>query len=137
MDKHPYIRAYVAGVAVPTPVVLLGLLVFCFARAVNNVDIPVERIIIFPFALVPNLWGAWNILYLALRHHRRLPLGVHGALLPLLVLPPSTLAAMKMNIGLPNFFPALFLIALPGLLVIYYLAWKYVVWFLNELLEVG
>jgi hypothetical protein len=137
MNTHPYIRAYLAGIAVPTLFVFCGFVVFCVERFVYNLDLPVERIIVFPLALVPNLWGVWNILYVALRHRRRLPLGMHGALLPLLLLPPAVAMAMKLNIGLPSFFPKLFVVALPGLLIVYYLVWKYAVRFLNGLLEVG
>ena len=34
---------------------------------------PLERALIFPMAVVPNVWGLWNVLYLALRHRVRMP----------------------------------------------------------------
>jgi RNA polymerase sigma-70 factor (ECF subfamily) len=36
-----------------------------------NVPIPIERVIVFPMALIPNLWGFWNMLYVWLRQHRK------------------------------------------------------------------
>ena len=38
-------------------------------------------------AVVPHLWGVWNMLYLALRSRQRWSLAVHGAVLPLLLMP--------------------------------------------------
>jgi len=133
MKPHLYIRAYMAGIAFPTVFVLCIFAFFCVERFVYDVDLRLERIVVFPLALVPNLWGVWNILYVAMRRHRRLPLGLHGALLPLLLLPPALAVTAKLIPELPRFLPALFALALPGLMVIYYLVWKYVVRFLNEL----
>ena len=45
---------------------------------------PLDRAIVFPMAVVPNAWGVWNMVYLALRSRLRIPLAVHGSLLPLL-----------------------------------------------------
>ena len=73
MNNHPYLRAYLAGIAVPTPLLLVALTLFSIARFVYNVPIPVERVIIFPMAIVPNLFGVWNVLHLASRS--RLSLG--------------------------------------------------------------
>ena len=133
MKPHLYIRAYMAGIAFPTVFVLCIFAFFCVERFVYEVDLRLERIVVFPLALVPNLWGMWNILYVAMRRHRRLPLGLHGALLPLLLLPAGVALASRLVPGLPRLLPAVFALALPGLMVIYYLLWKYVVRFLNEL----
>ena len=65
MNNHPYLRAYMAGIAVPTPLLLVALTLFSIARFVYNVPIPVERVIIFPMAIVPNLFGVWNVLHVA------------------------------------------------------------------------
>src|SRR5712692_3803065 len=87
MNRHIYLRAYMAGIAVPTLLLLVGMTIFTVARFVYDVPVPIERIIVFPFALVPNLWGVWNILYVALSGRPRLPIGLHGAVLPFLVAP--------------------------------------------------
>ncbi len=87
MNTHPYLRAYLAGIAVPTPMMLCGLTAYLIARYVFNVPIPIERAAIFPLAVVPNAWGFWNVAYLALREHWKMPIGAHGALLPLLLIP--------------------------------------------------
>src|SRR5713101_2732321 len=87
MNTHPYLRAYMAGITVPTMLLLVAMTVFFVARFVYHVPIPIERLIVFPMALVPNLFGAWNIFYVWLRPRRHLPIGFHGALLPLLLAP--------------------------------------------------
>jgi hypothetical protein len=38
-----------------------------------------ERAIAFPMAVVPNLWGIWNALYLALGSRGRISIGIFGA----------------------------------------------------------
>src|SRR5216684_894001 len=82
MNTHPYLRAYMAGIVAPSVGLLVALTVFIVTRLVLQVPIPVERVIIFPMALVPNAFGLWNILYVWSRPHRHLPIGLHGALLP-------------------------------------------------------
>ncbi len=132
MNNHPYIRAYMSGVFLPTIGLLIALIGFFVVRIVLQVPLPVERVIIFPMAIVPNLWGLWNILYTALPAHRRLSLGLHGALLPILGLPLATPLAMKLNPWLPSFFPVAFLSAIPVVAIAYYLVWKYLLSFLNR-----
>src|SRR5271154_873347 len=87
MNNHPYLRAYMAGLSVPTPLLLVALTLFSVARFVYNVPIPVERVIIFPMAVIPNLFGLWNMLHLALRPRTNLPLGIYGAILPFVIAP--------------------------------------------------
>src|SRR6266851_4400306 len=89
MKTHPYLRAYVAGIAVPTMLLLVAMSVFSVTRYVYKIPIPIERVIVFPMALVPNLFGVWNMLYVWLRPRRHLPIGFHGALLPFLVVAVS------------------------------------------------
>src|SRR3989304_8898342 len=96
MRTHPYLRAYMAGIVVPTVFLLVIMLVDAYHRFYFEVPnqfvlglpaFPLERAILFPMAIVPNAWGAWNMLYLALRSRVRLPLGVHGSLLVLILIP--------------------------------------------------
>ena len=96
MRPHPYLRAYMAGVTVPTAVLLAAIAIYAYFRfyfEVPNQFViplpgpPLERAIVFPMAVVPNTWGAWNMLHLALRSRVPLSLGVHGALLPLILIP--------------------------------------------------
>jgi hypothetical protein len=93
MNPHPYLRAYLAGIFAPSLGLLVALSVFIVGRLVFQIPVPIERVIIFPMALVPNLFGLWNIFYLWTRPHRHLPIGFHGALLPLLMVPMGALAA--------------------------------------------
>src|SRR5713226_5795363 len=97
MNRHPYLRAYMAGISVPTPLLLVALSRFSIGRLVYNVPIPVERVIIFPMAIIPNLFGVWNMLHLALRSHRHLPLGIPGAILPLILAPAGFLLGRSLG----------------------------------------
>ena len=63
MNPHPYLRAFLAGVFVPTLVLPLLLTGFIVVRLVLQFPVPIERGIIFPMALVPSLWGIWNMLW--------------------------------------------------------------------------
>ena len=87
MNKHPYLRAYLAGIAVPTVFLLLIMTGYTVIRYVYAVPIPIERVIVFPMAAVPNAWGLWNVLYRAFFAGRRISLGVFGGALPLLLAP--------------------------------------------------
>jgi len=78
MNQHPYLRAYMAGIVVPTLVLLLAITAFALARYAFDVPLPIERVIIFPLSLVPNLWGLWNIIYIGLLSPERMPVLVFG-----------------------------------------------------------
>ena len=81
-------------------------------------------------AVVPNVWGLWNMLHLRLRARLRLSLGAHGALLVVFLIPGGIALArlfdtfaIQWQFALPMF---------PIGMAIYYLAWKYLVGFLNK-----
>ena len=134
MSKHLYLRAYLAGIAVPTMLMLVVITVFVVARFVYNVPIAIERLLVFPMAIVPNLWGIWNMFYVRLES-RRLPLGIHGAALVLLLAPVGAALAGALEIWIVT--PGLVLTVAPVGLIVYYLLWKHIVGFLNQLLGVG
>ena len=102
MNSHPYLRAYMAGIPVPTVLLLGAFVTYCVARFGIDVNVPVERALVFPLALVPNLWGLWNILYVALRERRHPPLGIHGALLPLILMPSGLAVLGLVGIHVPG-----------------------------------
>jgi hypothetical protein len=146
MNTHPYLRAYMAGIFTPTLVLLLILTGFILARLVFQPPIPLERVIVFPMALVPNLFGLWNILYVW--SGRRLPIGLHGALLPVIMAPLGALLAKCLGVfsmgphGITWFqqITIPYLLLVPWFcvaLVVYYLVWKYIVGFLNKVLEIA
>jgi hypothetical protein len=138
MTTHPYLRAYMAGVTVPSIVLLFAFAVFFVVRLACNPDFPIERVLVFPLALVPALWGAWNMVYLAMHKRRYMPLGCHGGLVPLFLVPGALLVARAF--GFDYILAATWLIVLVGLplaVIVYYLVWKYVVGFLNELLGIA
>ena len=130
MNKHTYLRAYMAGIVVPTIFLLVAMTVYTAIRYVHNYPIPIERIIVFPMAAVPNLWGLWNILYVAF-FNRRISQGLFGAALPLLLAPLGYTIARLVDFPIPAFVVGAFPIGFAVVLVIYYLVWKYIVGFLN------
>jgi hypothetical protein len=136
MKRHIYLRAYMAGVTVPSVLVILMLAGFVVLRFGYNVPIPIERFLVFPLAIVPSLWGLWNMLYIVVRTHWRIPLGLHGALVPLvagpLALGNAFLAGFEISRSALTIFPAGVALAM----LAYYLAWKYLVGFLNGVLDI-
>jgi hypothetical protein len=131
MNKHPYLRAYLAGIAIPTVFLLIVMTGYTVFRYVCNVPIPIERVIVFPMAAVPNLWGLWNVLYVALLSKRRFSLGLFGGALPILLAPAGYLATRVLGFSIPNEVFAVAPFAFPVGLIAYYLVWKYLVGFLN------
>jgi hypothetical protein len=148
MNTHPYLRAYMAGIAVPSLALLVALTVFVVTRLVLHIPIPLERVIIFPMALVPNAFGLWNMLYVWSRPHHHLPIGLHGALLPLILMSIGAFSAVCggflaigahgviwfQAISVPYLLVGLWFLAA---MVLYYLLWKYVVGFLNQVLGIA
>jgi hypothetical protein len=148
MNTHPYLRAYMAGVAVPTMMLLVALSCFVIARYRFQIPIPIERAIIFPMALVPNLFGLWNMFYLWLRPRRHLPIGFHGAILPFVIAPSGFAVATGLGFlattsnGLVWFDEIVIPYAILALgfsfaLIAYYLVWKYLVSFFNSVLGIA
>ncbi|MGA2301918.1 MAG: hypothetical protein ABSG77_14640 [Candidatus Acidiferrum sp.] len=137
MNKHPYLRAYLAGIAVPTVFLLVIMTSYTIIRYVWDVPIPIERVIVFPMAAVPNAWGLWNVLYRAFFAGRRVSLGVFGGALPLLLAPGGYVVARLLGFTVPHVVFVLAPFALPVGLIIYYLAWKYFVGFLNAELGIA
>lgn len=148
MKTHPYLRAYLAGIFVPTLVLPLILTVFFVIRFVLKAPVPIERAIIFPIAVVPTVFGLWNMLYLGSHERTHLPIGLHGALIPLfgaplMALGGSCLGMVAFGTGGITYFQTillpyaliapLFLCGLAG----YYLVWKYIVSFLNRVLGIA
>ena len=148
MNTHRYLRAYMAGTVVPSVALLVALTVFVVTRLLLPVPIPVERIIIFPMALVPNAFGLWNMLYVYSRPHHHLPIGLHGALLPMILVSAGAFSAVCggfltigahgvtwfQAINVPYLLVGLWFL---GAVVLYYLVWKYVVGFLNQVLGIA
>lgn len=137
MNQYIYLRAYMAGIVVPTIFLLVAAAAFCVARYVYNIPIPIERVIVFPMAVVPNLWGLWNMLFLALHARSRLSIGLHGAILPPLLGPLGFVLTRILDFSIPAFVAHAFPIVAPIGLILYYFAWKYLVGFLNRVLEIA
>lgn len=148
MKSHPYLRAYIAGIFPPTLVLPIILTGYITLRLGIGIQLPIERFIIFPMAVVPFLFGLWNMVYLGTHERTHLPLGVHGAILPFLGAPTGALVASCLGVlevrgdGIIWFqvlhipyalLASAFVAALAG----YYLVWKYIVGYLNRVVEIG
>ena len=148
MNTHPYLRAYLAGIFVPTLVLPLILAAFVVLRLVLAAPFPVERFLVFPLALVPTLFGLWNMLHLASHESTHLAIGPHGAILPLFGAPigatvASCLGVLQFGAHSVSIFqcveipymalPFCILAAMAG----YYLVWKYIVGFVNRVLGIA
>ena len=139
LRPHPYLRAYMAGIVVPTLFLLVVMAIYAYHRYYFEVSSqfvlglpgrPLERAIVFPMAVVPNAWGLWNMLRLALASRGRLSLGVHGALLVLVMMPGGVVLGRVLDAFTIQWQYALPMV--PIGMATYYLAWKYLVGFLNE-----
>lgn len=131
---HPYLRAYMAGVALPTmvvPVVIVGLSLL----QPTGHPFHIEDVVIFPIGLVPNAWGLWNMFYVRLRTRWEVPAGLYGAFLVVLLAPAAF--GIQLMLGKMLWTPSLVAIGLPMTLAGYYLAWKYVVARFNDVLGIG
>ena len=133
MNQHPYLRAYMAGIVVPTLLLLLGITVFTVARHVYDMPPAIERLIIFPMTVVPNLWGLWNMIWVGLLARRHVSIGAFGALLPFVLAPGGLLLARLFAFEIPHLVPYLF----PVGVIIYYLVWKHVVGRLNAIIGIA
>ena len=133
-----------AGIVVPTLLLLVLVAVDAWQKfyfEVSNQFViplssrPLDRALLFPMAVVPNVWGLWNMLFLRYRDRVPLSLGLHGALLVPLLIPGGIALA-----GLFDEFTIQWQFALPMLpigMALYYLAWKYAVAFLNAELGIA
>jgi hypothetical protein len=148
MKPHPYLRAYLAGIFVPTLVLPILLTVFIAARIVMQIPAPIERVMIFPMAVVPSLFGLWNMLWQASHARTGAPIGLHGAVLPLLMAPIGALIATSLGVLQFSSHDLVWFQActipyawiVPGFAVAmaaYYLVWKYIVGTLNRVLGIA
>ncbi len=148
MNTHSYLRAFLAGIFVPTLVLPLMLAGFITLRLLLAVPVPIERFIIFPMAVVPLLFGLWNMVYLATHERTHMALGVHGAILPFIGAPIGVLVASCLGMvqigahGVTWFkmceIPyAILAVAFCAGVAGYYLVWKYVVGYLNGVLGIA
>ena len=134
MRPRPYLRAYMAGIVVPTLFLLVIMTTYAFTIFYLGVsrqfERPLTRAIVLPMAVVPNLWGVWNMLYLATKSRTRLPLGVHGSLLVVVLVPTGVTLARLLDVFTMPWLVALELV--PVGMAVYYLVWKFLVGALNH-----
>jgi hypothetical protein len=131
---HPYLRAYLAGIALPTMVVPVVIAVLSVQHPTGR-PFHIEDVAIFPIGLVPNAWGLWNMLFVWMRKRWRIPAGLHGALLVLVLAPVAY--TIQLTLGKMLWTRDLFVVGFPAALAGYYLAWKYIVSRFNDVLGVG
>jgi hypothetical protein len=148
MTTHAKLRGFLAGIFVPTLVLPLMLTVFIVVRIYLRIPVPIERALVFPMALVPCIWGLWNLLWVETHEKTRLSLGAHGALLPLLLLPGGALIGCSLGVfqiqlhGVCWFGGCTvpYVLIVPVLLAViagYYLVWKYIVGAVNRILGIA
>ena len=148
MNNHTYLRAYLAGVLIPTLVFPLLVTALAVEKYVCQASFPVERIVIFPLAFVPFVWGIWNVLWAATRNRTHLPLGLHGAILPLLLMPMGAslakcLGVIALGAHSVTWFQtieipyALIACGFTFALAMYYLVWKYIIGYVNRVLGIA
>src|SRR5262245_30500577 len=126
MRSHCYVRAYLAGIALPT-------LVVCAAGSIavvffDRLEPAVQRALFLPIAAIPVLWGLWNVVWVALGPHRRVQIGWHGAILPALLIGVGVLFAARLVVT-----PQRGCTVLVPTGVAYSVLWRYGVSFLNSL----
>jgi hypothetical protein len=92
---------------------------------------------VFPMAVVPNAWGLWNMVFLALHSRAKMSIGFHGAVLPILLAPLGMVLAGVLNLPVPHGVFRVLPIAALVAFSFYYLAWKYLVGFLNGVLGIA
>ena len=132
MHPHPYLRAYMAGILVPSIFMLLAPIIFLWsggfppAGSTTFSIVSLTQLAIFPGAFVPNLWGLWNMLHLRIRDRVRIPHAAFGALIPL-ILAPLVRMMLPTLIGTEDV-----LVVVPFGMALYYLVWKFAVGFLNR-----
>jgi hypothetical protein len=131
---HPYLRAYMSGIALPTMVVPFVLIGLSLQNSTTHA-FHIEDVLVFPIGLVPNAWGLWNLLYVWLRRHREIPIGVYGAGLAVLLAPLAF--GLQLALGKMLWTTELFAVGFPAGLVVYYLTWRFVVARFNDLLGIG
>jgi hypothetical protein len=148
MTTHPYLRAYLAGIFLTTLILPLMLTAFILIRLVLQVPVPIERGLVFPMALVPAVWGLWNMLWLASHERTHLAIGVHGAVLPFLLLPIGATFAhcygiLTFGAASITWFNACsvpYAVIAVGFccgVAVYYLVWKYIVGWVNLTLGIA
>lgn len=148
MNTHPYLRAFLAGIFVPTLALPLILTGFIIARLVLRFPVPIERAIVFPMAVVPALFGLWNMLWLGSHGRTHLPVGVHGTILPLLLAPTGLAIGNWLRILALHADGVMWLqaILVPytllapffcAVLAGYYLVWKYIIGTMNRVLGIA
>ncbi len=148
MSTHPYLRAYLAGVFVTTLILPLMLTAFIVVRLVLQLQVPIERGLIFPMALVPAAWGLWNMLWLASHERTHLAVGPHGAIFPFILLPIGATVAHCFGIlsfaaSSVTWFQAIqvpYALIAPAFccgVAAYYLVWKYIIGFINRVLGIA
>jgi hypothetical protein len=129
MRAHPYVRAYLAGVAIPTVVVCAAG--FPIVGLFDRFDQSVQRALILPLATNPLIWGLWNLAWVALGPQRRAPIGWHGAILAVLLIGAGAHLAIRFDVSDVTSLGGATALVPFGLA--YYLLWRHAVSRLNSI----
>lgn len=146
MDRHLYLRAYMAGIALPTVFLVIVVSGLALLRVAHHDSLPIGPDLIFPMAVVPNVFGLWDMLYVKLHQRWQHPIGLHGAALPFFLAPIGFAFAAAAGIARVHsghivyfemyWIPYWYLVVGPFVgLAVYYLVWKYLVGYCNRALQ--
>lgn len=124
-----------AGIVPPTAMSLVVYVLMTLGHSLFAIQLPpAESIIIFPLVVVPNMWGIWNGIRAVMT--KRLPLALHGALLPVINFGLGYVMISATNFSISTQIMRFGAVSLLMTMAIYYLVWKFVVGFLNTLVDV-
>ena len=131
-SPNPFLRAYLAGVALPS----LFVCAVAVVVALNFSAIPgsIERAMLFPMAINPFMWGAWNALYVGVRRRWHIPISWFGALLAVLLIPSGVVLAQTLALTFVTARGAA--VALVPTATVYFVLWASVVARLNRFVGV-
>jgi hypothetical protein len=128
MRSHRYVRAFLAGIALPTLVVcaaeLVAILFF------DRMEPRIQRALLLPVATNPVAWGLWNVAWVACGRRWRVQIGWHGAILAALLIGVGVFLAGRLDVS--EVTPQRAGAVLIPIAVAYYLLWRYAVSFLNS-----
>jgi hypothetical protein len=131
--SRSYLLAYMAGLTIPAVLLIGAMFAYVWLRLIWDLPMPLERVIAFPMAIIPNAWGLWNMIYIASHLDRRVPIGWYGAMLPVVLMPIGWRLARTADVETP---PVMFGCAVVVVAALYYVLWRYAVAALNRLVGV-
>ncbi len=137
MNQHKYLRAYMAGIVAPTIFLLVVVMGFTILRLCLQCPRSARARDRVSDGRRAQLLGPLECFLCGVRSRLHLSIGLHGALLPFLLAPLGIVLTSLLNFSIPGFARHAFPILAPLVLILYYLLWKYLVGFLNRVVNLA